>query len=167
MTDRFTYRLTVEDYAALINAIGLRRRFGQPPRWLWYTLGVVSASFFVIGAVLGRDIWSTVFFGAVPVFAFAAPSLYWLMLRRAFRKQRLGEGDVVLSFGKSSLHMEQRGISSDIDYNEIRNVDERPDHILIWLNGVQAVIIPKRGLAGMSAKNFIEMVEQYRRDKKQ
>ncbi len=163
MTDTFRYRLTVEDYAALVNAIGLRRRFGQPPRWAWYAIGAINLGLAATSVAFVTDSsWNVLFFGAVALFAFAAPSLYWMMLRRTFRRQGLGDGDVTLSFGDKSLHVEQRGITSDIDYSVIGKVDDRRGHILLWLNDVQALILPKRELAGMSADRILEMIGRHR-----
>ncbi|MEF2073806.1 YcxB family protein [Consotaella aegiceratis] len=164
---RFTYRLTVEDYAALINARGLRRHFGQPSRWLWYGLGVADLALLIAAIVVvdqSAGLWIVITLSAGAALAFSAPSLYWLYVKRAFRRQRLGDADVTLELTETSVRIEGGGIETQLNDGSITKVDDRRNHILLWVNDMQAVILPKRALgARMSAGQFIDAVEGGRR----
>lgn len=161
MGERLQYALTVEDYAALNDAIGLRRRFGQPAPWLWYAIGLVNL------AVLAYSInargwgWSSVFSALLAAYAFAAPSLYWMILRRNYHKQGLGKGPVTLQLTKTGVESEQNGISSAVTYPAIASVDDRPKHVLIWISKAQALIVPKRALKNGPGE-FIAEIESHR-----
>lgn len=153
--------LTVEDYAALNDARGLRRRFGQPRPWLWYAIGVVNVVI-LLATTIGQGFgWSSLIPAALAIYAFAAPSLYWIILRRNFRNQGLGNGPVALEVTDSGIVSEQNRIRSAVSFDAIVGVDERPEQILIWLNKVQALIVPKRALDG-SVEAFLASIERHR-----
>ncbi len=161
MNAELKYRLTVEDYAALVNARGLRRYLGQPPALLWYllaciNLGVVVA-FVVLGNSTGRHLWIP---GAISLFCFAAPSLYWLMLRREFALQKLGQSEIFLTLGEAALIVKQDEMVSEIGFNAITRFDDRGEHVLLWLHGRQAIILPKKVLSDATADLLRKRIAQ-------
>ncbi|WP_182084252.1 YcxB family protein [Aureimonas sp. ME7] len=153
------FRLGVDDIAAWVNARGLRRRFGQPPDWLWYGLGAANlalGAYACFGLGVRQGVLSWLPF-AVGAFAMAAPAMNqgycWLVLRR-----NPGRGhDIGIGWGEAALEFRYGGVEDDLPYAQIVRVDERPEHILLWLDTWRAVIVPKRAFAsGRDADRFAE-----------
>ena len=77
------------------------------------------------------------------------PLIYWLH----FKKSTMSKGLSTLKFHNNHLSCKIAGIQSDIPWGSFKNYELRNKHLLLWIDGVQAVIIPFRTFISESDKN--------------
>lgn len=143
------FRMDVGDIAAWVDSQGFRRRLGAPPRWLWFGLGAVNAALslyalLVLGLV--RAVWSWLPF-ALATLAFAAPAMNRAFCRIMLSRNPARDQDIRIEWEDSGLAVTYGAVREALPFAMVRRVDERPAHVLLWLDGRRAFIVPNRAFA--------------------
>ncbi|HRY08266.1 MAG TPA: YcxB family protein [Hyphomicrobiaceae bacterium] len=138
------YRCTLDDYTVLskaqINLTPVRRIVQR-----MFTLLIVLLFIAAAVAMYDREPFWVLYFSVLGLsFAAIRFGLAPLMRRRQFKHQRLGEFDI-------DFHADEDGFATRSDLGEgktkwaaIRQVDDLPQHILLWPNNRIGWMIPKR-----------------------
>lgn len=161
------YRLTLDDYKVLSRAyqrLTRGRRVALAVHAVLDTLLFVAA---IVAAVYG-EWYLAAYFLALGLFLLVLQFGIgpWLR-RRQFAHQRLGDYDVALS-------ADEHGFSATTDLADgtnkwaaIRQVDDLPDHVLLWPNNRIAWVVPKRAFATSDeAAAFVALAKEKTVDQK-
>jgi YcxB-like protein len=159
-----TYRLTLEDYKAYLEAYRLRSRFpwiGTAVFWIAFSANIAIASYFVIHATRGEGqlILAIPYFGLALLLLAVVNVLAPWFHKRNFQRLRLGQSDIRLQATDRKLTIRQAGLDADAQWQVIECITETPSHIFLWLSRAQAFILPLRAFAAQTeAARFLDFV---------
>lgn len=155
------YRWTLDDYTVLTKAqlnLTPARRIVQRMINLLVILLFIAAAMAVYD---GEPFWALYFLVLGLFLAAVRFALAPHMRRKQFNHQRLGEFDI-------DFHADEEGFTTRSELGEgknkwamIRQVDDLPQHILLWPNNRMGWMIPKRAFATLEeAAAFVALAKE-------
>ena len=151
MEVNFTY--TYADYAALIKAMDSRGRFARLS-WMFLlfiiAVNIAITLFFVIWTTSNGLDLKLIHFANAGIGLLLALVFYVLKplyLRHYYKKQMLDGKVVGMKFEDFGLKIHMPSFEGTHEWEAIILADEQPEHFQLWINKIQAYVVPKRGFA--------------------
>lgn len=165
MEVNFTY--SYPDYRALTRAI---ENHGKYAKLAWiFLIGIIliniAISVFFIAWILleGRDFKPIHFAnaGLGLLLAFVFYILKPIYLKNYYKKQMLDGKLVHMSFNDKGLNINMPSFTGTHEWDAIILADQQPEHFFLWINKIQAYVVPKRSFASTAdIENFKHLVAE-------
>lgn len=154
-----SYRFRLSDYKALASGMrpSWRRRLDTVVFW---TLTVANLGLAVYLSI-DDSVRTTPQFNFVIFVALLAMRFAIIPLVRRYGLRRLDiEGkQIIVRLDDDALHASQDGASSRIEWHAVKRFSQLPTHAFLWINKLQAVIIPFDAFGDSDAKDaFLKFI---------
>lgn len=156
------FRLTLDDFRVLTRAFNRLTRARRIGRYVGMFMTGLMVAGVVFSAWVLKDWPMAYYFAALAMLLFLLQFLVtpWQQ-RRSFEHQRLGDYEV-------ELEADEDGFTSKSELSEgrqkwafIRQVDDLPEHVILWPNNRIGWIVPKRAFATpMEAEAFAKLAKE-------
>lgn len=151
----YTFRLS--DYAALATAMRSqkRRKIEQFSVWILALVNIGLGLHLLQPGGEGPLQWNSASFNlgiGLAILAFFVAVTPWI-LRYNYRRTGLDGQPIRVRLGDDAVTASQRGAQSRIDWSAVVRNSQLPTHAFLWINKMQAVIIPFDAFADTQSRD--------------
>ncbi|MEL7272283.1 MAG: YcxB family protein [Pseudomonadota bacterium] len=147
-----TYTMEPSDLTAMLKDKETHR-FLRVKRWAFIVLMLYmagAAAFGLYAVVTGLKSGSMLLLIGLaalilmPLFRWGQPLLSASLF---FRKLDLKDKEITTHIDASGIRSEAKGVTSQFQWDSVLKVTRGPEHFFLWVNKVQAIILPLRAIA--------------------